>query len=190
MSAPMVKLSTKLEYNQVKLMDLHSTLIFAAGISSNIVYLVWAVFGGFLLHILLCDYLTVLLRPRHEEPVNSARDLIERDIIPYTYPGWEAVLKLFNDSSLFDPAYQELIKGRLQIPDQDKFHEIVDNISELDARFAWLGHGDYVLRNWLKYIKKDTTKKFWMSEESVKLGDYPYAVHLSNKKWQLKKVDN
>ena len=170
-------------------MDLHSTFIFTAGVSSNIVYLVWAVFGGFLLHILLCDYLTVLLRPRQEEPVNSARDMIERDITPYTYPGWEAVVNIFNDSTLFDPSYQELIEGRLQIPDQVKFHEIVDNISELDARFAWLGHGDYVLRNWLKYIKKDTTKKFWMSEEHVILGDYPYAVHLSNKKWQLKKAD-
>ena len=169
-------------------MDINGTLIFAAGISSNIVYLVWAVFGGFLLHILLCNYLTVLLKPRLEEPVNSARDLIERDIIPCTYPGWGPLKGLFK-SGLFGPEYQEL-SGRLEIPmTQDEFHVIVDRISELDKTYAWIGHGDYVYRNWLKYIKKDETKKFWRSKEFINLADYPYAIHLANKKWQLKEVN-
>ena len=182
-----MKLHTRLEYNRVKLLDLRGSFIFTAGFSSNIVYLVWSVFGGFLLHILLCNYLTVLLKPRLEEPVDSARDLIEKDIIPYCYPGWIPLRGLFN-SSIFGPDYQ-VLSGKLKVPlTQEEFHETVDRISELDDRYAWIGHGEYVFRNWLKYIKKDKTKKFWMSKEFIKLGDYPYAVHLSNKKWHLKKV--
>ena len=50
------------------------------GRSSNLVFTIWAVFGGFILHFLLSNYLTVLLRPRFEKPVESAADLIARDI--------------------------------------------------------------------------------------------------------------
>ena len=54
--------------------------------ASNLVFTIWAVFGGFILHFLLSNYLTVLLRPRYEEPVETAADLIKRDITPIIHP--------------------------------------------------------------------------------------------------------
>ena len=51
------------------------------GRSSNLVFTIWAVFGGFILHFLLSNYLTVLLRPSYEEPLETAVDLISRDLI-------------------------------------------------------------------------------------------------------------
>ena len=83
------------------------------------VYFVWAVFGGFLLHILLCNYLTVLLRPRLEKPVNFATDLIQRNIIPYSYEGWSFLKYHFSRPQYFDPEYQELSQ-KLLIPNNTK----------------------------------------------------------------------
>ena len=57
--------------------------------ASNLVFTIWAVFGGFILHFLLSNYLTVLLRPSYEEPVETAADLIKRDITPFFIPGGE-----------------------------------------------------------------------------------------------------
>ena len=45
--------------------------------ASNLVFTIWAVWGGFILHFLLSNYLTVLLRPKYEEPVETAADMIK-----------------------------------------------------------------------------------------------------------------
>ena len=41
------------------------------------VLLMWCVWGGFLLHILECNYLTVLVKPVYEKPIDTAEDIIE-----------------------------------------------------------------------------------------------------------------
>ena len=41
------------------------------------VLLLWCVWGGFLLHILECNYLTVLLKPVYEKPVDTPEDIID-----------------------------------------------------------------------------------------------------------------
>ena len=77
-------------------------------LSSNLVYTIWVVFGGFILHFLLCNYLTVLLRPSYEEPVETAADLIKRDIIPFYIPGGDILRQFFAAST--DPNDQEIFK--------------------------------------------------------------------------------
>ena len=47
----------------------------------------WCVMGGFLLHILECNYLTVLLKPTYEKPVDSLEDVIERGLKIIDTPG-------------------------------------------------------------------------------------------------------
>ena len=42
------------------------------------VLLMWCVWGGFLAHILECNYLTVLIAPVYEKPIDTAEDIIER----------------------------------------------------------------------------------------------------------------
>ena len=150
------------------------------------VYLVWAVFGGFLLHILLCNYLTVLLRPRLEEPVDFASDLIKRNITPYTYEGWGFLQYHFKHPRL-GPEYHELSQ-KLVTPKSGEFDEVVNKVLNFSASLAWIGNGIQE-RWWLKNRKRDGRfKRFWVSEEYIKLGDYPYTIYKSNKKWPLQKV--
>ena len=82
-------------------------------LASNLVFTIWAVFGGFILHFLLSNYLTVLLRPGYEEPVNTVEDLVKRNITPFVYPTSEMIRRMFAASS--DEKYQKLSQ-RLIIP--------------------------------------------------------------------------
>ena len=53
----------------------------------------WCVCGGFLLHILECNYLTVLVKPVYEKPIDTAEDIIERGITILTGPGSESIFE-------------------------------------------------------------------------------------------------
>ena len=57
------------------------------------VLLLWCVWGGFLLHILECNYLTVLLKPVYEEPVDTPEDIIERGLKIIMSPAAKALVE-------------------------------------------------------------------------------------------------
>ena len=80
-------------YNRVPLLNTNVRSIFPIGFSSNMVLLLWCVWGGFLLHILECNYLTVLLKPVYEEPVDTAEDVIERGLTIIKTPTARALVE-------------------------------------------------------------------------------------------------
>ena len=145
-------------------------------LASNLVYTIWAVFGGFILHFLLCNYLTVLLRPSYEEPVETPADLIKRDITPFLYPGTEIWRQFFAASS--DPNYKEISRRLIIASDWDEYEDMVSKVTST-GMFADIGSFPYALEEDFKY---------WYSSSETIRGDYPYAVHLANKKWPLQKV--
>ena len=62
------------------------------------ILLMWCVMGGFLLHILECNYLTTLLKPVHEKPIDTAEDIIERGINIINIPGYESIVQTLRKS--------------------------------------------------------------------------------------------
>ena len=58
----------------------------------------WCVMGGFLLHILECNYLTILVKPVYEKPIDTAEDIIERDITIMGMPGTESIVETLKKS--------------------------------------------------------------------------------------------
>ena len=68
--------------------------------------LIWAVFGGFLYHILLSNYLTVLIKPSYEPPVDTAQDVWDRGLIINIIPVG-AIWKQFLEVSGI-PVYNQL----------------------------------------------------------------------------------
>ena len=62
------------------------------------VLLMWCVWGGFLLHILECNYLTVLVKPVYEKPIDTAEDIVERGITIITGPGTESMVEALKKS--------------------------------------------------------------------------------------------
>ena len=139
----------------------------------------WAVFGGFILHFLLSNYLTVLLRPRYEEPVETAEDLIKRDITLVLTPEDKSYKQAFAESS--DPNYQE-ISRRLVIPkDWDEYEEMLRKVNSTGL-FADIGTVPF---SW--FVTEEEYKDWYRSSETLAVFN-PFPGHLVNKKWPIKKV--
>ena len=110
-------------------------------LSSNLVYTIWAVFGGFILHFLLCNYLTVLLRPSYEKPVDTTADLIQRDITPFHMPGGAFFKQMFNDSS--NPNYKEISQKLVIAKDWEEyknFYQLVTSTGRENKGMKILSH--------------------------------------------------
>ena len=146
--------------------------------ASNLVFTIWAVFGGFILHFLLSNYLTVLLRPSYEEPVDTATDLIKRDITPFYEPGGEIFRQFFAASS--DPNYQEISRRLVIAKDYDEYEDMVSKITSTGL-FAEIGTVPWYLNSIEEW------KERYRSSETIG-GNNQYTGHLANKKWPLKKV--
>ena len=111
--------------------------------------------------------------------MDTAADLIKRDIIPFMSPGADIFVQLFAASS--DPDYQE-ISRRLVIPkDWDEYEDMVSKVTStgLYAGIAPTPDG------W--YVPEEEWKDWYRSSEKI-AGFNPYVGHLANKKWPLKKV--
>ena len=147
--------------------------------ANNIIYTIWAVFGGFILHFMLSNYLSVLLKPSFEEPVETAADLIKRDITPFIQPWSEMFRQMFAASS--DPNYQEISRRLIVAKDRDEYEDLLSKVisTGLFADIRTLPPP------WL--ITEEEFKYWYRSSETLP-GDYPYSIHLTNKKWPLKKV--
>ena len=143
--------------------------------ASNLVFTIWAVFGGFILHFLLSRYLTVLLRPSYEEPVETAADLIKRNITPIFMPGSEIYRQVFAASS--DPFEQEISRRLVSPKDWVEFFEMLRKVTSTGL-FASIGSFPWIA---------EEDKNWYRSSEAIG-GFYPYLLHLTNKKWPLKKV--
>ena len=147
--------------------------------SSNLVFTIWAVFGGFILHFLLSNYLTVLLRPSYEEPVETAKDVINRDITPFYLPGGEIWKQFFAASP--DSNYQEISRRFVLAKDWDEYDDMVRKVTST-GMYASIGT---IPDGWA--VPEEEYKEWYRSTERIS-GYFPYQVHLSNKKWPLKKV--
>ena len=134
--------------------------------------------GGFILHFLLSNYLTVLLRPSYEEPVETAADLIKRDITPFYGPGGEIFRQVFAASS--DPIYQEISRRLVIAKDWDEYFDMVRKVTST-GMFADIGGAPW-------YFNSTEEYKYWYRSSESVAGDNQYVGHLANKKWPLKKV--
>ena len=135
-------------------------------------------FGGFILHFLLSNYLTVLLTPSYEEPVETAADLIKKDINPFMTPGSEMYKQFFSASS--DPIYQEISRRLVIAKNWDEYEEMVRQVISTGLS------ADIGTEPWW-FNSTDEFKDWYRSSETI-AENYPYSIHLTNKKWPLMKV--
>ena len=161
------------------LTERHPRDLVPIGRTSNFVFTIWAVFGGFILHFLLSNYLTVLLRPSFEKPVETAADIISRDITPFYFPGGHIWKQFFADSS--NPHYQEISRRLVIAKDYDEFDSMMRKVTSTGL-YAQIGGTPS-----LRVVKVEEWKNWYRSSATVG-GTNPYGGHLLNKKWPLRKV--
>ena len=153
-----------------------TTLTFiGTGFSSNLVFMTWAVFGGFILHFLMSNYLTVLVKPTYEKPIETLRDMIDRNITPYYIPGGVIYKDQLLDSG--DESLMELGR-RLIIPrDWDEYY----NLS-----LAVITNGSFANLGGTPDSDELAMGTWWRSRDTLG-GDYPFGQNIMNKKWPLGK---
>ena len=143
----------------------------------------WALFGGFLIHFILCNWLTVLLKPQYEAPIETAQDIVDRGIIPFVWNGGDG-LKRFLEASP-NPLYQQL--GNITVVPKSRVPEgIYKNLQDklirkgiLDDRtHVYLGNVNYMIWYWGLH------GNFYQSRDSLE-GDNPLGGNVINKAYSL-----
>ena len=74
-------------------------------------------------HFLYSNYLSVLLKPSFEEPVETVEDIINRNLIPFFADGGEFYKQFFADSP--DPNYREISRRLVVAKDWEEYEEMV-----------------------------------------------------------------
>ena len=110
--------------------------------------------------------------------METAEELINRDITPFMSPGSEIYVQLFAASS--DPIYQEIARRLVIAKDWDEYEDMVRKVISTGL-FA-----DIRTVPW--YLNSIEELNYWYRSSETIAGDNPYQVHLTNKKWPLKKV--
>lgn len=72
-------------------------------------------------HCLLCNFLTTLLRPNFDKPVDTVEELVEQGIMVYDMPGAEMWKQLFADSP--KEAYRKMAETYYVTKTDEEYHE-------------------------------------------------------------------
>ena len=78
-----------------------------------------------------------------------------------------------------DPNYQEIAKRFYIAKDWDEYYDLVRKVNST---------GMYADIGTMPYFDLTEELKYWYQSSETIGGDYPYIIHLSNKKWPMKKV--
>ena len=62
------------------------------------VFLLWCVCGGFLLHFFECNILDILLQTNYEKAVDTAQDVLDRRLTVIVGPGSESKVEIMKNS--------------------------------------------------------------------------------------------
>ena len=194
----------------------HPSTSQAVGRMSNVIYLLWAICGGFILHFLLSNFLTVLLRPDIPKPVETAEDVLQRGLVPYYHWEGEYLRDIFANFPDPKQRFQEIAE-KLLIP--DNWHQWAVLSGQMKYSYsisAWSGTNpitgkanDYShlipydptlpksiiqtgpltvqIAN-LPYEDTITDFQYYQRSSTPVPGPSPYKGHMANKKWPLKKV--
>ena len=119
-----------------------------------------------------------MLKQRFEEPIDSAKQLIENNISLYMGPGSYYWVQFLANSPI--PEYQTLSK-RLIIPNsRNEFKE--------KLKHDVIGNGTHAFMNFKLMPDEKSLGRWWKG--NLVQGVYPYVGYLSDKKWHLNEASD
>ena len=127
---------------------------------------------------MLCNLLSTILRPNFEEPLDTAKQLVEKNIILYDLPGEEIWKQFLLDSS--NPIYNKLGETMIMADDWDHYYSLIEHdVIGAGTHAYMIGY----LQPWEKALGR------WHRSEEKLEGDSPYVGYLTDKKWHLNEVN-
>ena len=126
------------------------------------------------------------MEPKFEEPLDTAKQLVEKNITLYDVPGGEIWKQFLLESSI--PEYNILGENIIIADDYDHYnnmtkHYVIGSGTHAQLKYA-LGHKErYMGEN-----KETNSYRGWYRSKEKVAGKYPYGGYLTNKKWHLNEV--
>ena len=68
------------------------------GLAFKMILLLWCVCGGQLLHMFESTYLSMLMKPVYETPINTVQDVLDRGLTVIYDPGYESEIEILKNS--------------------------------------------------------------------------------------------
>ena len=118
------------------------------------------------------------MRPNFEEPLDTAKQLVEKNITLYNVPGTEIWKQFLLESSI--PEYNKLGEIFIIADNWGHFYNMTEHDVIGAGTHAWMG-GD-LSNPWALSLGR-----WYRSKEKVS-GIFPYGGYLTNKKWHLNEV--
>ena len=139
-------------------------------------------------HILLCNLLTTLLRPNFEEPLDTAKQLVKKNITLYDAPGAEMWKQFLLESSI--PEYNILGETFIIADDWDHLDILMEHDVIGAGTHAYIAGSvaPYYLDMGKKHHPEGNGIYGWYRSKEKVAGDNPYVGYLTNKKWHLNEV--
>ena len=117
------------------------------------------------------------MRPNFEEPLDTAKQLVEKNITHYLWPGAEIWKQFLQESSI--PEYNILGENTIIPNDWAHYYQI----TEYDV----IGNGTHAIMTPYQEQTELAMGRWHRSKERVS-GHNPYGGYLTNKKWHLNEV--
>ena len=144
------------------------------GFAANFVLIFWAVLGSVICYAFLANFLTMLIKPVLEKPIDSVQDIVDRGMVPITNEGgqyWKDFLK-----SSPNPLYRQLSEITIVPKDYNEWFNLLKERILKDGTSVFLGieiYGDEL-----------DPADFYKSKEVLEGNNY-YTFWIVNKKWPL-----
>ena len=133
---------------------------------------------------MLCNILTSILRPNFEEPIDTVKQLVEKNITLYFWPMAEDNRQFLIDSQI--PEYKILGENAIMTDTYDQFQDITA-IAIAEGTHAQMTH--FVDSIDLEIAEENHPEgKGWYRSKEFITGKIPFAGYLTSKKWHLNEV--
>ena len=119
-----------------------------------------------------------MLNPRFEDPIDSAKQLIENNITLIEKHNGEYWLQLLANSPI--PEYQTLSKNAILTKDHNEFNNLLKN--------GIFGNGTHAIKTSGLSPRRKRLGRWWRG--NLVLGNFPYGGYLSDKKWYLNEASD
>ena len=169
------------------------------GFSSAMIFLVWCVCGGLLLHCFECNFLATLIKTNYEMPIDTAEDILGRGFSILTVIRREGIVEAMKSSH--SKITRDLAEATI-IP------KVLINISIFQSLINY----HFLIKYWDDWIREAKTLIFgspstavavqsylldfqlaqghWYRSRGIQSGDFLFGLNMLNKKWTLEEEYN
>ena len=126
------------------------------------------------------------MKPNFEDPLDTAKQLVEKNITLYDIPGGEIWKQFLLESSI--PEYNKLGENYIIADDWDHFNYITEHYVIGAGTHAQMAPAVEPLELSIGENEEINSGRGWYRSKEKVAGKYPYSGYLTNKKWHLNEV--